>query len=232
MPALKCISSMATRPLLQALRARWTDRGGQAVRLESVGGVDAARRIDAGEAFDVAVLAADALQTLAASGRVGAVVPIAVSGVAIAARAGTAPRVATVAQLQETLRASRAVGYSTGPSGKALLALLSRWGMLRSLQDRLVQAPPGVPVGELLARGAVDLGFQQRSELVHQPGIALLGPMPPGSEIVTAFSAAPCTAGALSAQAGAFIAHLASASCADAIRREGMEPAGAFRIPS
>lgn len=229
LPPLKCISSMATRQLLGALCKQWTAASGQAVNLESVGGVHAARRIDAGESFDVAVLASDALDKLVKSGRVGRITALAVSGVAIAAPSGTAPQIATVAQLLDTLRSSRAIGYSTGPSGKALLELLAQWGVLDSLQSRLVQAPPGVPVGELIAQGTVDLGFQQHSELIHCQGIALLGSMPPGAEISTVFAAAPCTTSVQGEQVAALIASLVSAPYAETIRTEGMDPAAAPR---
>ncbi|RYF04364.1 MAG: ABC transporter substrate-binding protein [Oxalobacteraceae bacterium] len=221
---LRCISSMATRQWLAALCERWTRDGGGAVELESVGGVDAANRIAAGEDFDVAVLAADALDRLAAAGHVGPLTGLAVSQVAIAAPAGLAPPVATVAELRRTLGACRAIGYSTGPSGKALLALLARWDLLDALRERLVQAPPGVPVGELLARGTVDLGFQQHSELIHCQGVALLGLMPPGAAISTLFAGALCHVGKQAPKAVALIAYLASPSCADVIRSDGMVP--------
>lgn len=68
-----------------------------------------------------------------------------------------------------------AIGYSTGPSGLALLQLLERWGIAAQVQSRMVQARPGVPVGSLVARGAVALGFQQLSELIHVPGIQIVG---------------------------------------------------------
>lgn len=216
---------MATRQLLGTLCRQWTAESGQAVELESVGGVDAARRIDGGECFDVVVLSSDALDKLTSSGRIGRITALAVSGVAVAASLGTEPRIATVAELLGMLRSSRAIGYSTGPSGQALLAMLKTWNAFESLQSRLVQAPSGVPVGELIAQGTVDLGFQQHSELIHCQGIALLGPMPPGAEISTTFAAAPCLSGDETAQADAFIAYLASAACAHAIRTEGMQPA-------
>ena len=59
--------------------------------------------------------------------------------------------------------AAASIGYSTGPSGIALKRLFERWGIADEIEQRLVQAPPGVPVGTLVARGEVELGFQQLS---------------------------------------------------------------------
>ena len=91
---LAVISSMATKALLTELLAEFQRlHPGRAVALESVGGVDAARRVAAGEALDAVVLGSDAIDQLTASGhvRAGSRVDIVRSGVAIAVRAG-APR--------------------------------------------------------------------------------------------------------------------------------------------
>ena len=74
--------------------------------------------------------------------------------------------------------------------------MFERWGLAQTLRSRLVQAPPGVPVGALVARGEVELGFQQRSELMHLSGIDVIGEMPAGARILTTFSAALCAASA------------------------------------
>ena len=184
--------------------------------------------MQAGEPFDVVVLAADAIDKLAASGRVLAAspTPLVRSGVAIAVPAGAPhPDVSDAGALRDAVRAARAIGYSTGPSGVALLALFERWGLAAELKPRLVQAPAGVPVGALLARGEVSLGFQQLSELLHVEGIELLGPMPPGLEIDTTFSAAVCAASARPDDARALIEYLAGPDAAAAKRRQGMTPA-------
>ena len=147
-PPLHCISSMATRLLLGELVAQWRQRGGVDTRVESVGGVDAAKRVAAGERFDVVVLAADALTKLQASGHVlaGSVAALVQSGVAVAVRAGAArPDIGSEAALRATVRAARSIGYSTGPSGTALLQLFERWGVSDTLRDRLRQAPAGIP---------------------------------------------------------------------------------------
>jgi molybdate transport system substrate-binding protein len=118
---------------------------------------------------------------------------------------------------------ARAIGYSTGPSGTALMKLFERWSLADTLKGRLVQARPGVPVGSLVAGGEVELGFQQLSELMGLPGITLLGGMPPGLEIVSRFSGA-VTANAVQPDAAqALLDFMASAATDACKRRHGMQ---------
>jgi molybdate transport system substrate-binding protein len=222
------ISSMATRQVLAELAAAYEQQAGGAVQIESVGGVDAARRVQAGEAFDVVVLASDAIDKLAASGAVAAdgKVDLVRSPVAVAVRAGAPrPDIGTEEALRLAVQAAASIGYSTGPSGTALLHLFERWGIAGEIRQRLVQAPPGVPVGSLVARGEVALGFQQLSELIHLEGITVIGRLPETVRIITTFSGAPC---AVSSQAEAvrrMLAIMASPETAAIKRRHGMEPA-------
>jgi molybdate transport system substrate-binding protein len=187
------ISSMATRQVLSDLADAYGRAHDIAVRIESVGGVDAARRVQAGEPFDLVVLADDAIDKLAAAGCVLADSrrPIVDSAVSIAVHEDAPrPDISTAEALRDSVLAARSIGYSTGPSGTALLKLFDRWGIREALADRLVQAPAGVPVGTLVAQGTVELGFQQYSELLHVDGISVLGDMPPGLEIITTFTGA------------------------------------------
>ena len=127
--------------------------------------------------------------------------------------------------MRRAVLAAPRVGYSTGPSGVALAALFERWGIADEIRPRLVTPPPGVPVGSLVASGEIALGFQQLSELMHLPGLDVLGPMPPGTEIVTAFSAGLCVASPSPAAARELIDFLRGQQTADAKRRHGTEPA-------
>lgn len=191
------ISSMATRDLLVELADAYRRHAGIEIRLESVGGVDAAKRVQAGEPFDVVVLAADAIDKLVAAGRVveGSRIDLVRSGVAIAVRRGARrPDIGSEDALRKAVLAARTLGYSTGPSGVALQKLFERWGITETIRDRIVQARPGLPVGTLIASGDVELGFQQLSELMNLQGIDVIGAMPPGLEIVTVFSAGVCAA--------------------------------------
>jgi molybdate transport system substrate-binding protein len=225
------ISSMATRLLLADLAAAYQQRDGAdlgiEVVFESVGGVDAAKRVQAGEYFDLAVLASAAIDKLIAGGWVVAdsKTDLVHSQVAIAVRSDAPrPDIRTEEALRSAVLAARSIGYSTGPSGTALAALFARWGITQKLHGRLVQAPPGVPVGQLVAGGEVELGFQQHSELLHLPGIYLLGTMPRGCEILTTFSAGLCVVSTQPEPVRNLLHFMQSPAAAEAKRRQGMEP--------
>ncbi|MDO8904288.1 MAG: substrate-binding domain-containing protein [Hydrogenophaga sp.] len=228
-PALRGISSMATRLVLADLIAAYMQRAvAPTVTIESVGGVDAARRVMADEPFDLVVLASDAIDKLEAAGKVlpGSRVDLVRSGVALAVRAGApTPDIGSEAAVRQAVLAARNLSFSTGPSGVALAGLFERWGVADVLRERIVQAPPGVPVGTLVARGEVELGFQQLSELLHVEGITLLGPLPDAIQITTTFSAAVCTMASQPDVARDFIAFMASPEAAEAKKRQGMDPA-------
>ena len=216
---------MATRELLADVADMWQRSGGDAA-FESAGGVAAARRVLDGEKFDVVVLAAEAIDKLAAAGCIvpGSKIDLVKSTVAIAVRAGAArPAIGSEAALREAVLSARTIGYSTGPSGGALLELFERWGIAESIRPTLVQAPPGVPVGTLLAVGDVELGFQQLSELMHVEGVDVIGPMPPEVEIITTFSGAVCAASAHADAARSLLDFIRSPAADAAKRRSGMQ---------
>jgi len=225
---INLISSMATRQVLAELTRAYAAQAGREVALESVGGVDAARRVQAGEAFDAVVLASDAIDKLVASGHVmaGSCVDLVRSPVAMAVRAGAQrPDVASEAALRQAVAAARSIGCSTGPSGTHLARLFERWGLADVLRDRIVMPPPGVPVGSLVAQGEIELGFQQLSELIHLEGIDVIGTLPSGCDFITTFSGGVCPASAQADAVRALLEFMASPAADEAKRRHGMEPA-------
>jgi molybdate transport system substrate-binding protein len=206
------LSSMATRRILADL-AR---------------GVEAAKLARAGEATDILVLASKVMDALEAEGHIvkGSITGFARSEIAAAVPAGMRrPNVESAEAVRQAMIGARRLCYSTGPSGDHLKALCEQWGLSGTVLKRALVAPPGVPVASLVAGGEADLGFQQLSELIGQPGVDIAGLLPPEIQAVTVFSAGVSSKSADPAAAGAFVAFMASAETDDTKRRYGMEPA-------
>jgi len=194
---LKGISSMATKAVLSQLTHLYKAQTGVEVQIESVGGVDAAKRVQAGEDFDIVLLASDAIDKLIQAGHLltNSRQDWVLSSVAVAVKkGGKHPDISTEAALKASVLSSATLSYSTGPSGVYLEKLFERWGISSEVKAATVVAPPGVPVGSLVASGQVELGFQQLSELIALPGIDVLGTLPSEVAYTTRFSSGIPTA--------------------------------------
>ena len=190
---LRCISSMATKSILAQLAAAYTARTGQDVSVQFAGGIDAAKRVQTGESFDVVLLAADAIKRLIASGHLvqGSRVDWTSCSVAIAVPStGAVPAIGSEAALKQAVLDAPSISYSTGPSGTYLAQLFERWGITDVVQPKLVVPPPGTSVGSLVACGHAALGFQQLSELLNVHGVQVVGNLPSEVAFITTFSAA------------------------------------------
>lgn len=227
MSPLRVISSMATRKLLADLIAQFESASDRRVALESVGGVDAAKRVRAGEAFDVVVLARDVIDDLIGASHLaaGSRVDIAVSAIGIAVKAGAPrPDIGSADGVKAAVLAARSVGYSTGPSGQYLAKLFASWDPEGRLRDRIMVAPPGVPVASLVARGDIELGFQQLSELGGD-GIEVVGPLPPEIQMMTTFSGGVAAASTQAESARELLGFMASPELRAIKQRHGMDAA-------
>jgi molybdate transport system substrate-binding protein len=219
------LSSMATRRILADLAQDYESQTEVRVEIRSMGGVEAAKLARAGEATDIIVLASKVMGALEAEGHLakGDTRDFARSAIGIAAPVGVAlPSVVDEQAVRQAMLDARRICYSTGPSGDHLKALCEKWGVPLT---RALVAPPGVPVATLVANGEADLGFQQLSELIDQPGIQIAGPLPREIQAVTVFSAGISATSCNAEGARAFVAYLASLETGDVKRLHGMEPA-------
>lgn len=226
---LRGISSMATKSMLLDLAQAYAVRSRVLIDIESVGGVDAAKRVQAGEVFDMVLLASDAIDRLIASGHVqaGSRVDWVRSPIAVAVQAGVPrPDLSNEAAVREAVLNSPTLSYSTGPSGVYLEKLFERWGIRDQVKPRVVVPPPGTPVGALVASGKVALGFQQLSELISVQGLDVVGNLPSDVAHITTFSSGiPVAATQDSARqqaVQAFLQYLASAEVEPVKQKHGM----------
>lgn len=186
-------------------------------------------RLARGETIDVAIMVGYALDKLAGEGKIiaASATPLARSGIGIVVRHGAAhPDVSNPEKLKAALLAAKSVAWSDSASGVYIQnEMLAKMGIADAIRakGRMI---PAEPVGEVVARGEAEIGFQQISELKPIKGIDLLGPVPGGLQQYTVFSAGVVAASAHPAEAAALIRFLASPDARPAVTDSGMEPIG------
>jgi molybdate transport system substrate-binding protein len=186
-------------------------------------------RLQRGEAIDVVILSAPALEDLILQGKVDASsrVDLIRSYIGMAVKAGAPkPDIRTVDALKHTLLAAKSIAYSDSVSGVYLSTeLFPKLGIADQIKDksRMIKADP---VGGVVATGEVEIGFQQISELRPVKGIDIVGPLPDGAQKTTIFSAGIPTTSKHREAAAALIRWLASPAAYPAISKSGLDPVG------
>ncbi len=183
-------------------------------------------RLRRGEVYDVVIMAREGLDELIREGRVaaGSRVDLARSMIGVAVRAGAPrPDIGSVDALKRALAQAQSVAYSSSASGVYLKGLFERLGLgdMMKIKGRQVS---GDPVGAFLARGEVELGFQQISELLPVEGIDFVGPLPDEVQEVTVFSGGLGAAAPRALAARELLQYLASPANAAIVKNSGMLP--------
>ena len=224
---VKLIASAAVREAVVDLVPAFEKATGHKVTTIWTGTEAITKRIRGGEVVDIVLIAAPSIDTLIAEGKLvaGSRADVAKSGVGVAVRAGLPkPDISSGEGVKNAVLAAKSVAYSSGPSGFYVADLLKKMGIAEQIKDKVKQTPSGVQVGELIARGEVDLGFQQVSELLHFKGIHYLGPLPADIQHITVFSAGLHRAAPEPEAAKALVRFLTAPEAGPIIRRTGMEP--------
>jgi molybdate transport system substrate-binding protein len=200
---------------------------GQRIQITWSGSEAIAKRVAEGAVFDVVVNTAAGVGRMVADGHLvgDSKVDFCRSGVAVAARADRPlPDVSSAAALKAALLGARSIAISSGASGRYLEQLFETLGVTAQIKDKVIQPPSGAQIGELVARGDADLGFQQAPELIHAKGIAYLGLLPSELQSFTTWTAAPHVRAPLADPARAFSRALAAPGSAALIRKSGLDP--------
>ena len=187
-------------------------------------------RIQRGEPADILIMAGTELDKLIAQGLAvkGSRVDLVHSKIGMVVRAGEAkPDISTKDAFERTLLNARSIGYSASASGVHLVKeVFPRLGIAEYHQV-MAKAKEVVKdrVATWVARGDLEIGFQQVSELLPIPGVDYVGPIPAPYQKVTIFSAGVARDSAQQAAGQALIAYLTSPAAFPIITQQGLEPA-------
>jgi molybdate transport system substrate-binding protein len=188
-------------------------------------------RLARGEPADVVILDGGAADELGKQGmtRPASKINLAESKIGMVVRAGSAkPDISSVEALKRTLLAAKSIGYSDSGSGTYLsTTLFPQLGLADQIlpKSRKVRGPPsGEPVAAVVARGELEIGFQQVAELIHVPGVTFVGTIPAAVQPPTFFAGAITTKAAQPDAAAALLRFLTSPAAAPVISKAGLGP--------
>jgi molybdate transport system substrate-binding protein len=224
---IRVMAPNAVRETYLELVPQFEKASGHKVVTTWSGTADLMKRLKGGESADLVIIGTDSLDELIKLGKIqpGSRVDFVKSGVGVAVRAGAPrPDISSGDGVKRALLSASSIGYSTGPSGVYLDGLFQRMGIADQLKPKLKRPPSGASVGEMVARGDVEIGFQQVSELIHVGGIDFLGPLPPDVQQITIYTSGIHADATKPDAAKALARYLSSPAAAAVIRKNGMEP--------
>jgi molybdate transport system substrate-binding protein len=229
---IKVLTAGAFKQVLLALLPDFERTSGHKVTVENdtVGALT--KRIEGGEAFDLAVLTPKAVDDLAKEGKfaAGSRANLARVGVGVVVKDGTSkPDIGSVAAFKQALLAAKSVAYidpaAGGSSGIYVAGLLDKLGIAAEVKPK-AKLIPGGAVAEHVARGEAELGIHQISEILPVKGITLVGPLPAEIQNYTVYAAGVGAYAKESDAAKALIKTLTSPAAAEVLKSKGMEQAG------
>ena len=188
-------------------------------------------RLSRGEEADVAIMDGSGVDFLVAHNlvRADSKMLLAESSFGMVVRAGQPkPDISTVEGLRKTLLEAKSIAYSDSGSGTYLSTVgFQKLGIAEQIagKSRKVRGPPsGEPVAAVVARGEAEVGFQQTSELIHTPGVEVVGTVP--AEIQPpAYFVGLLTANSQQPEAAvALLRFLSSEQAAPVITQNGLKP--------
>ena len=184
-------------------------------------------RLERGEPADVLIMVGYALDNLAKEGKVisDSRVELVKSPIGVAVKSGAPkPDISTSDALKRALLAVKTVAYSDSASGVYVSTeMFGKLGITDAMKDK-ARKIPATPVGEIVAHGDAEIGFQQVSELKPVEGIDIVGPLPDELQKITVFSAGIASVSKEPDAGKALIRFLASPAARAEIVKSGMDP--------
>ena len=185
------------------------------------------KRIEAGEAFDLAVMTTPLIDQEIKAGRLTADsrAIIARSGLGLSVRAGSKkPDIKTVESFKQALLNAKSITYATaGASAAPFEALVDKLGVAPQVKPKYNLRPTASQVGEVVADGTVEIGVAPVSEILPVKGVDLVGPFPSELQSYVVMTAGISSKAKEKAAAKALVDFLMSPANSGVIKAKGME---------
>jgi molybdate transport system substrate-binding protein len=224
---VRVLASNAIKAAYLELAPEFEKSSGHKVSTTWSGTLDIKKRLAAGETYDLLIMAAPELEEFIKQGKLvaGSRIDLVKSGVGVAVKAGAPkPDISSAESIKAALLSAKSIGYSQGPSGAYLVGLFQKLGIADTIKDKVKVSVVGQPVGNMVASGDAEIGFQQVSELLPVKGIDFLGPLPASIQQITTFSAGQFAAAKEPAAAKALTAFLAAPAATPVKKKHGLDP--------
>jgi molybdate transport system substrate-binding protein len=225
---IKVLASTGVREALHELAPAFERETGNKIVVTFGPAAILKRRIDGGEAFDLAILNVGGIDDLAKQGKVdpGSRAAIARSGVGLGVRKGAPrPDIGTTEALKRTLLAAKSISWAKeGQSGMYFASVLERIGIAGEIMPKYQLAGASAEAGKLVAAGKAELAVGLLNELMVAPGVEVLGPLPAELQNYTAFHAGVGARSKDPAAAKALIKFLTTPAAGAVFKSKGQEP--------
>jgi molybdate transport system substrate-binding protein len=229
---IKVFTSVALTQALNELAPIFEQKTGNKLTISYDLAAVQKKRILDGDRADVIILTRAMMEDLAKQNKLASpdIVNVAGTPVALAARAGAAkPDISTPDAFKQTLLAAKSISYADpakgGLSGVVAGKAIEKLGIADQMKAKTTLVP-GAQSPELVAKGEVELGIAQASEIVPVAGVQLVGPIPGDLGSMTLFTGGVGTGSASTDAAKALIAFLSGAEAAPHFKSKGFVPGG------
>jgi molybdate transport system substrate-binding protein len=224
---IKVLSGNGAKAAVRELCTQFERATGNKINLHFEVNADIQKKIEAGEAFDVAVLNPPVIEALSKEAKIvtGSRADIGRAGLGVAVREGSPkPDISSVDAFRRTLLAAKAVAYpGKGASGLYFVSLLDRMGIKAGMQSKLKPMEAEDTV-EVVARGDADLVVVVATRIVDVGGVDMVGPIPEELQTKIGFAAGLSTSAKEPDAAKALIRFLTAPSAAATLRAKGVDP--------
>jgi molybdate transport system substrate-binding protein len=228
---LKVFTSVALTQALNELAPIFEQKTGNKLAISFDLAAVQKKRILDGEHADVIILTRAMMEDLAKQNKLapGNITNVAGTPVALAARAGvTKPDISTSDAFKQTLLAAKSISYADpakgGLSGVVAGKALEKLGIAEQMKAKTTLVP-GAQAPDLVAKGEVEFGIAQASEIVPIAGVQLVGPLPGDLGSLTLFTGGVGADSASADAAKALIAFLSGPEAGPSFKAKGFEQA-------